>query len=173
MKSEIVEVIKTIQNIVSLKGFDGALDEKGEKVKIGLRRETDKNFWQKNFRLMDGFSVRFEGLNFYIFYEATVLLEELHKPTFENEILQIIQNIARFIKEEYKKTTSKTLNLKMIDEMKMNINSMSTQRNWIECLCKYQINGIDDVSEPGQIRDKNRIDENIQNFVKQLKNGKF
>ena len=39
--ANILDVVQTIQNIVATKGYDGALDEDGNPVKIGLRREVD------------------------------------------------------------------------------------------------------------------------------------
>ena len=35
--ANVLDVIQTIQNIVSAKGYDGALDEEGNAVKVGLR----------------------------------------------------------------------------------------------------------------------------------------
>ena len=39
--ASVLDVVQTIQNIVSTKGYDGALDEEGNPVTIGLRREVD------------------------------------------------------------------------------------------------------------------------------------
>ena len=39
--ANILDVVQTIQNIVSTKGYDGALDEEGKPVKMGLNREVD------------------------------------------------------------------------------------------------------------------------------------
>ena len=39
--ANILDVVQTIQNIVATKGYDGALDEEGKPVKIGLKREVE------------------------------------------------------------------------------------------------------------------------------------
>ena len=39
--ASVLDVVQTIQNIVAQKGYDGALDEDGQPVKMGLRREVD------------------------------------------------------------------------------------------------------------------------------------
>ena len=36
--ASVLDVVQTIQNIVAQKGYDGALDEEGKPVEIGLRK---------------------------------------------------------------------------------------------------------------------------------------
>ena len=38
--ASVLDVVQTIQNIVGQKGYDGALDEDGQPVKIGLEKRS-------------------------------------------------------------------------------------------------------------------------------------
>ena len=54
----VLDVVRGISQAVS-NSHDGALDENGEPVKIGLRREEEVSIYDK--RVMDGFSIRLFG----------------------------------------------------------------------------------------------------------------
>ena len=83
----ILEIIKGIQAAMS-KSHDGALDDDGKQIKIGLKRE--KGHPIKDSRVIDGFSVHYNSNKLRIVYQAECTLEEMKNPRFENEIEQLL-----------------------------------------------------------------------------------
>ena len=60
---------------------------------------------------MDGFGVKFHGPILRITYQAETRLKEVQDKGFEGEIEQRLQDIASFLKKEYKAVTGDTTNL--------------------------------------------------------------
>ena len=82
--ANILDVVQTIQNIVGQKGYDGALDEEGNPVKIGLRREVDSVV--NDSRLVDGFKVRFQGDSMVLSYSSECTIKNVQNPKFEEMV---------------------------------------------------------------------------------------
>ena len=64
--------------------YDGALDENGEPLKVGLQREEGRPLIDK--RVMDGFNVKFYGNMMCIAYMSEVQLKEVYAAGFESEV---------------------------------------------------------------------------------------
>ena len=94
-KSNVLEIIQGIQQAAS-NAHDGALDENGEQLKVGLRREEGHPILDK--RVMDGFGVCFLGNTLRIKYQGVITLKEFHKGDFEGDIEQRLQDISSFLK---------------------------------------------------------------------------
>ena len=163
--ANILDVVQTIQNIVSTKGYDGALDEEGKPVKIGLKREVENVVTDS--RLVDGFSVRFQGQNLVLGYSSECSIKQVQKPNFEGMVEQHIADIISFIQKEYKAAAGSTLRLTKEGETDILVQKMSNFRTWFQSSCIYKIGGVEGILEEDKPAD---INENIKNWLKAAKN---
>ena len=68
------EIVRGISQAMT-RAYDGAHDENGEPVKIGLKREEGNPLIDK--RVMDGFGVKFHGNRLMITYHAEIMLKDI------------------------------------------------------------------------------------------------
>tara|TARA_R110000824_G_scaffold105824_1_gene250329 strand:- start:3103 stop:3675 length:573 start_codon:yes stop_codon:yes gene_type:complete len=161
-KSNILEIIQGIQQAAS-NAYDGALDENGEPLKAGLRREEGNPILDK--RVMDGFKVSFAGNNVIIKYQSEITLREVYKGDFEGEIAQRLQDIASFLKKEYKKVTGNGLTLTKVDkEPDILVQSTSRVRSICNATQKFKIGSIPDEPELGSTVEE-RVDTAFKNWL--------
>ena len=163
--ANILDVVQTIQNIVSTKGYDGALDEEGNPVKIGLKREVDNVVTDS--RLVDGFSVRFQGDKIVLGYSSECNIKQVQNSNFEGMVEQHIADIISFIQKEYKSAAGSTLRLTKEGETDILVQKMSNFRTWLQSSCTYKIGGVDGVLGEDKSAD---INESIKNWLKAAKN---
>ena len=140
----VYDVVKGISQAMS-NTHDGAIDEKGEPVKIGLRREKPTSIYDR--RLMDGFAVKLEGNMLRLNYQTETVLKEVHGTDFEGEIDQVIENCISFLKKEYKKVTGESLSLKAVGKPTVNVRYMNRIRVWAEAHKMYEIQGLGKVDK--------------------------
>jgi len=161
--ASVLEIIQGIQQAAS-NAYDGALDEKGEPLKVGLQREEGHPILDK--RVMDGFGVCFMGNTLRIKYQGEVTLREVYKGDFEGEIEQRLQDIASFLKKEYKKITGSGLELKKIKDKEAEIILQSTSkvRSWVQAQQDFKIGGIPDEPELGTTVEE-RLDDTYKKFL--------
>ena len=162
--ASILDVVQTIQNIVGQKGYDGALDEEGKPVKIGLRREVDNVVTDS--RLVDGFNVRFQGDKMILCYSSECSIKSVQKPNFEGTVDQKIADIVSFIKKEYRGAAGKNLNLTQEGETDILVQKMSNFRTWYQTSSIYKIGGVEGLLEEDKPAD---INESIKNWLKSAK----
>jgi hypothetical protein len=143
--------------------YDGALDDKGEKLEIGLKRDEGHAILDS--RVIDGFVVSFHGNMLCLKYQAECKISEVHKPGFEDDVNQRLASIVKFLKKEYKKITSDSLSLKMEDEPVINVQYISRVRTDIQAHCFYVIGNID--SEPIKGESRDSIESSFKSFVEQ------
>ena len=67
-----LEIVRGISQVLA-NSYDGALDDKGEPIKVGLRREEGHPILDS--RVMDGFKVSFHGPQLCIYYHAELSLK--------------------------------------------------------------------------------------------------
>ena len=163
--ANILDVVQTIQNIVATKGYDGALDEEGKPVKIGLKREVDNTITDS--RLVDGFSVRFQGDNLVLGYSSECSIKQVQNSNFEGMVEQHIADIISFIQKEYKAAAGSTLRLTKEGETDILVQKMSNFRTWFQSSCIYKIGGAEGILEEDQPKD---INESIKSWIKSAKN---
>ena len=96
-----LEIIDGISQVLS-NTYDGALDENGEPVKIGLRREEGNPL--VDHRIMDGFGAFVSGERLHIKYHAEIPLKEVHASGFESEMESMVEKVKSFIQKEFKNT---------------------------------------------------------------------
>ena len=115
-----MEIVRGISQVMA-NSHDGALDENGEPIKVGLKREEGHPIHDS--RVMDGFKVSYHGTQLCIHYHSELKLKDVYANGFESDLEQMIADIASFIKKEYKKRTEPlTLTKKRkIKQIKLNL----------------------------------------------------
>ena len=78
-----LEIINGISQVLA-NTHDGALDEEGNPIEIGLHREEGNPLIDS--RVMDGFSVRFGGDRLIVSYQYDCKLKHVHDKDFESNI---------------------------------------------------------------------------------------
>jgi len=162
--ANILDVVQTIQNIVATKGYDGALDEEGKPVTIGLRREVDNIVTDP--RLVDGFKVRFQGNKMVLSYSSECNIKSVADHKFESKVEQKIADIVSFLKKEYRSAAGKNLSLVQEGETDIHVQKMSNIRTWYQTTSIYRLGGVAGLGEEETIPPSQRLEESIKNWIK-------
>lgn len=139
---------------------------------VGLKREEGD--LQIEARVMDGFSVKFSGDKLCVHYHGETKLKNLHQPNkFEGEIEQMLADIAKYLKKEYKKVTGKSLALSKEGEPEINVQHISRVRTQVQAYQWYKIGGLsgveaggEDLLEPSEMK----LDTAVKNWLSLGKN---
>ena len=170
MSKEALEVFRGISQAMGY-AYDGATDEKGEPIKIGLRRDDANPMLQSRDGQMDGFAVKVVGNTLTVNYHSEAPMPEVHKKgpsAFENEVEQRFANIVKFLKKEYKKAVGKALSLKADGDAEILLQYMNRKRSWIQATKCYTIGGLGkSVVEP-----ERKPFDPIKDFLQTHKYGK-
>jgi len=164
--SDILKIIQDINQIAS-KAYDGSHDErftqKKDLVKIGLNREQGDIM--RDVRVMDGFSVFFHGPCLCIKYHSECSLKDVHRGGLEEKLEQMIENIASFLRTEYKKITGQSLVLKpMGQEFSPRFEYISKIRSWVTAFKWFRIGNI---KEYGDQSSEDKLDSSIKEWMNQ------
>ena len=143
------EIIDCISQVLS-NTYDGALDENGEPVKIGLRREEGNPL--VDHRIMDGFGAYVSGDRLHIKYHAEIPLKEVHSSDFEGEMESMVEKVKSFIQKEYKKIKKSALSLSEPSEVDVLVEYISRVRTSVKVYKCYKIGAIP--TEPEKEIDK-------------------
>ena len=100
MSAESLEIIRNLAQAAAT-SYDGALDENGEPMSLGLKREEGHPVHDS--RTVDGFKIRFQGPQMIVTYQSDIKLKEIYKGNFENEIESTFADIVKWLKREYRK----------------------------------------------------------------------
>tara|TARA_R110002110_G_scaffold269895_1_gene485577 strand:+ start:307 stop:915 length:609 start_codon:yes stop_codon:yes gene_type:complete len=157
-----MEIVNGISQVMA-NSYDGAADDKGEPIKVGLKREDGDPIVDS--RIMDGFKVSLYGDQLCIHYHAEIRLKDTHANSFESDLEKTIDDIAKFIKKEYKKVTGSALSIKPVGEVDAIVQNTSRVRTWIQAKRYYDIAGID--AEPINSESKNSVDAKFKSFLEQ------
>ena len=122
--------------------YDGALDENGEPLLVGLQREEGDPILDK--RVMDGFNVRFMGNLLCLSYMSEVQLKEVYASGFETSIEEQISEIVTFLKKEYRKIRGESITLTKQGELDLRVENSTRVRSWVTGVMKYRIGGLDE-----------------------------
>ena len=165
-----LEIIRGISQALAY-SYDGAHDARytddGEAHAVGLKREEGDPILDS--RVMDGFKVKIAGNKLCIHYHSEVKLKEVHDSNFESNLESMINEIAKFIKKEYKKVTGDTLTLTAEGEMEAMVQSTSRVRTFVQAHRWYSIGGIGDV-EPVAEASEERLRDNFKKWLSLGKN---
>jgi len=169
-----LEIVRGISQVLA-NSYDGALDENGDPIKIGLRREEEVKITDK--RVMDGFGCRILGDHLILTYQADYQLKEIHQDNqFESDIASMVEKIKSFIVKEYKKVTGESLSLSKFGEIDILVQPISRLRNDVRAIQHYKIGGMPGVighdkvdrNEDKQIKD---LDSAIKTFMQTAKDS--
>jgi len=125
--------------------YDGALDENGEPLLAGLKREEGNPILDK--RVMDGFNVSFYGNMMCIKYMSEVQLKEVYASGFESDIENQLAEISKFLQKEYKKITGKSVSLTTEGEVDVRVENSSRVRSWVTAKMHYKVGGLNEDME--------------------------
>lgn len=134
-----LEIINGISQVLS-NTYDGALDESGEPISIGLRREEGNPLIDH--RVIDGFGANISGGRLHIKYHAEIPLKEVHSNGFESEMETMVEKVKSFLQKEYKKVTKSSLTLSDPSEVDVLVEYISRIRCSVKVHKCYAIGGI-------------------------------
>lgn len=134
-----LEIINGISQVLA-KGYDGALDENDEPVKIGLKREEGDPLIDS--RVVDGFGVKFEGNKICITYSSEIKLKEVYGGSLEDDVSSKISDIAKFLKKEYKSLTKTGLSLTASGDVECFVQPLSRVRTLVTAKQRFDIGGV-------------------------------
>ena len=149
--------------------YDGALDDKGEPIKVGLKREEGDPILDK--RVMDGFSVKFYGPLLCIHYHSEINLKDVKGDKLEKEIEQMIGKVASFLKKEYKRITGRGVSLTKEGDVDARMEYMNRIRCWVTAYQYFKIGGIKDVEAVKQESGDN-LEKDFKKFLDQSSDKK-
>ena len=156
-----LEIVRGISQVLA-NSYDGALDDKGEPIKVGLKREEGHPILDS--RVMDGFKVTFHGSQLRISYHSEIKLKDVHASGFESDLEQMIADIAKFLKKEYKKVTGDALSLKANGEVDAIVQETSRVRSWVQASQMFDIGGIDALEVKP---DEKKLEAGFKTFIDQ------
>lgn len=160
-----IEIIQGIQQAAS-NAYDGALDENGDPVLVGLKREEGNPLLDK--RVMDGFNVSFYGNKLCLSYHSEVQLREVYGSNFESDMEQMLEDVASFLRKEYKKVTGESLSLKGAGEVDVHVQNTSRIRSWVVAKKHYEIGSLTEAEAvPGYDDDpaERSVDPEFERFA--------
>lgn len=140
MALSIYEIVQTINQIVA-----DAQDHPygGKKTGVLQREEGDPI---KDTRVIDGFGVKINGNNLILTYTTEVNIKKSHEDKFEEEIEKYLDDLANFIKKEFKGETGSSLTLKeKEDTYKAVMQQTSNVRTFVQAQKVYEIGQIKDL----------------------------
>tara|TARA_R110000744_G_scaffold1305_4_gene4625 strand:- start:8290 stop:8862 length:573 start_codon:yes stop_codon:yes gene_type:complete len=164
--ASVLEVIKCL-NQAAANAYDGALDENGEPLKLGLNREDGHPILDS--RVIDGFKVRFAGPKMIVTYQSEMRVDELHpRNRFENEIEAKFKDIVKFLKKEYKKIKKQSVSLTEDSEIDIMVQTTSRHHTWVQAKKQYAIGGFEGV-ESLRMGSERAADRRDKDYHKQFK----
>jgi hypothetical protein len=144
MSQVTLDIIRGIAQ-ASANAYDGALDDKGEPIKVGLKREEGHPVYDS--RQMDGFKCRIQGNNLILSYQSDIKLKDVYAKDFENDCNQTCADIMKWLKKEYKKVTGNNLSCTPHDDIDILVQSTSKVRVFVTISKMYKIGGLDSVDD--------------------------
>ena len=148
-----LEIVRGISQVMA-NSHDGAMDEEGGKIKIGLNREEGNPITDS--RVIDGFSYTISGNVLKLSYHTEVKLTDVHNNNkFEGEMESMLNKIKNFITKEYKKVTGDALTLTKDGEVKVRVDPISMVRTDARAVQHYTIGKMPDVMD-ARSRDRDK-----------------
>jgi len=135
-----IEILNGISQVMA-NAHDGALDEKGEPLSIGLAREDGEPLVDK--RVMDGFSVKMHaGNKLCIYYHTELPIKHVHANDFESDIKSKLRKVKSFLQKEFKKVTGNALSLSVDGDPHVDVEYISRIRSTIRAYQVYKVAGL-------------------------------
>tara|TARA_R110000796_G_scaffold44306_5_gene108148 strand:+ start:80 stop:619 length:540 start_codon:yes stop_codon:yes gene_type:complete len=161
MSQKVVDIVTGISQAAGL-AYDGATDEEGVTIKLGLKREEGNPLLDK--RAIDGFGVKVSGKILIVKYHSELLLKDVYAGNLENELEQTMSDIVKHLKKQYRKITGNTLSLKEKGECDARVESTSRVRVFVTASKNYEILSMSDVEDIGA-PSKDGMDKKFRKFL--------
>jgi len=161
MSQETLDIIRGLAQAAA-NSFDGALDDKGERIELGLKREEGHPVLDS--RTMDGFKVKFMGNQLCVIYQSDIKLKDVHSKKFENEIESTLGSITSHLKKQYKKITGKSVTLTADGDADIMVQSTSKVRVFVNAYKKYNIGGLSTLSD-SEKPTREKLDSKFKSFL--------
>ncbi len=158
--STTLEIVNCISQVLA-NTYDGALDEAGEPITIGLRREEGNPLVDK--RVMDGFGAHVAGDRLHIKYHAEIPLKEVHANDFEGEMESMVEKVKSFIQKEYKKIKKSALTLSEPSEVDVLVEYVSRIRCSVKVHKCYKIGSVE--GEENTPESEERLDDATKKWL--------
>jgi len=163
----VYDIIKGINQAAANGGWDGAHEESlqadAKARDAGLKRQ--EGHYINDRRVIDGFNVVFHGPILRIKYQSEVLMKDVKKNGFEDEIIRHLEDIVKFLKKEYKAITGDTLALTKEGEHKILVQRISNYRTDCQAQCDYRIGGLTDVIDINGGSEEDRLDKAVRDWL--------
>jgi hypothetical protein len=144
----VYEVIKTIHQAAA----DAKDHPYGGKDTGALERE--KGHLINDSRVVDGFSVKIGGNVLTICYETEAKLKQTHENNFVENLERTVNDLATYLKKEYKSSLKEALNLKEIGELEVFMENISRVRIMVRASKSYEIGNLPKEDDPRKDRKK-------------------
>jgi hypothetical protein len=161
----------TITDIVAAihQAATDAMDHPYNGKEAGLERDEGNKITDS--RVIDGFKVSVTGNILTIAYNRQVPLKKAKEEKYEQELENMLAQLASFIKKEFKNKTGKSLTLKDAGDMEAIFQNLSNKRSMVLAKKAYEIGNIklenDDIkSEREKIVDDIELMESNSHVVK-------
>jgi len=163
--ASVLDIVRGISQAAA-NAYDGSQDEKysldGEARKIGLKREEGDPIIDS--RVIDGFNVRMSGPILTISYQSDIRLKDVYAGDIEADVDEMIENVAKFLKKEYKKITGDALSLSADGEVDVLVQNTSKVRVFVVGKKNYKVGNLEGVLEVG-LPSEDRLDKSIRDFI--------
>tara|TARA_R100001129_G_scaffold96296_2_gene65768 strand:+ start:1150 stop:1659 length:510 start_codon:yes stop_codon:yes gene_type:complete len=163
--ASVLDIVRGISQAAA-NAYDGSQDEKysldGEARKIGLKREEGDPILDS--RVVDGFNVRMSGPILTISYQSDIKLKDVYAGDIEADVDEMIENVASFLKKEYKKVTGDALSLSAEGDVDVLVQNTSKVRVFVIGKKNYKVGNLDGVIEVA-LPSEDRLDKSIRDFI--------
>jgi len=135
--ASILEVITGISQALHAKHEGG--------TQFGLKRETENLLQGCSIydpRVMDGFGVQFTGDRLVLKYHSEMPLVKVHDKNFETDIRDVVKQITKHLKEEYKKVTKSSLSLVEEGDVQILVQTANRRTCYVNAVQVYKIGGV-------------------------------
>tara|TARA_R100000008_G_scaffold67454_1_gene44524 strand:- start:1243 stop:1758 length:516 start_codon:yes stop_codon:yes gene_type:complete len=163
MSQATIDIVRGISQAAA-HAYDGALDEKGEPIEIGLRREKGDPVLHS--RAIDGFKIRIDGTKLIVTYQSEIRLKDVYAQDLEGELEQTMADIVSFLKKQYKKITGNALSLTPVGDCDALVQTTSRVRVFVIATKLYQIGGLDG-TEDRLAPSEDTVEKNFKDFLAQ------
>lgn len=143
--ASVMEIVSGLSQAMA-NTHDGALDENGDPIKFGLKREEEVAITDR--RVMDGFSIRLEGSKMCVYYNGEVTMKEVQNRGFEDDIKSIVFEVVKHIKKQFKSHVGEALQLKEDGEFVAEVQNMSRVRSWVTAKQLFTVGNYGDAVQP-------------------------
>lgn len=161
--ASVLDVVRGLAQAAA-NAYDGALDENGDLLKVGLKREEGDPILDQ--RIIDGFRVKFHGNMLLLCYQSEIKLKEVHANGFESDVERQINEVVKFLKKEYRKITGDNVTLTPEGEIDVKVESLGRHRSWVKAYKAYKIGGIEEVVTVGEASE-DRLEAGYRSFLEQ------